>query len=334
MFSEKVRWGVISTANIGREAVIPALLASPKAEVRAVASRDAEKAAAFCAQFEIPQAYASYQELLDDPQIEAVYIPLPNSLHKEWVLKAAEAGKHILCEKPLGLNSRECLEMDEAARRQGVKLMEAFMYRFHPRIEKLIQLTRSGQIGRLRNVEASFTFRVRNQENIRLRPDLGGGSLMDVGCYCVNVIRTLAAEQPESVCAYANWASTGVDAQMAGLLRFENGVLGHFDCSLIMERREVCTIAGEDAYFKVENTFLPGKGETKIEEIRGRETGKGYSFNGVDEYQLMVEHFCDCIRLDRQPRYSAAEAAENMQVIEALYRSARNKGRAETVETA
>ena len=331
MNSEKVRWGVLSTANIGRAAVIPALLASEKAEVLAVASRDGQKAENFCAQFQIPQAYADYQQLLEDPQIEAVYIPLPNSLHKEWVIKAAEAGKHVLCEKPLGLTRQECLDMQAAAERQGVKLMEAFMYRFHPRIEELLRLTRCGQIGRLAAIEAAFTFRLTNEENIRLRPDLGGGSLMDVGCYCVNVIRTLAGAQPLRVCAFSNWAKSGVDAQMAGLIYFENGIQGHFDCALTLQRREACTIAGEDGFFRLENAFLPGKSETNIKEVRGRENTNTYTFSGVDQYQLMVEHFCDCIRLDQQPRYNAFEAGQNMQVIEALYRSARNGGRVEAL---
>src|SRR3954447_13087611 len=185
-----VRWGVLSTANIGRRAVLPAIQRSRNGELVAVASRDADKARAFAADLGIPRAYASYEQLLADPEIEAVYIPLPNSMHREWTIKAAQAGKHILCEKPLGLNAAECAEMDAAARQNGVLLMEAFMYRFHPQTERVIQLIRQGAIGHPRLIHAAFTFRLSNPANIRLQSDLGGGSLMDVGCYCVNVSRT------------------------------------------------------------------------------------------------------------------------------------------------
>lgn len=326
MTDKKIRWGVISTANIGRKAVIPAIQASCNGEVVAVASRDPAKGEA-AAELGIPKTYGSYEALLDSDEIDAVYIPLPNSMHREWTIRAAEKGKHILCEKPLALNAQECQVMEAAANQYGVKLMEAFMYRFHPRTEKVLEMVRSGALGELCLIHSAFTFRLTRPENIRLNAKLGGGSLMDVGCYCVNISRTLAGAEPVEVQAFANWSQSGVDAQMAGVLRFASGLLAQFDSSLTMERREEYQLAGTDAYLTVPTSFLPGEADTIIEERRSREQPRQYVIPGIDEYQLMVEHFADCILQDRAPRYSPSEAAANMRVIEALYRSARSGGK-------
>jgi D-xylose 1-dehydrogenase (NADP+, D-xylono-1,5-lactone-forming) len=324
-------WGVLSTANIGRAAVIPAIQASSNGTVAAVASRDPERAREFAAANRIERSHGSYEALLDDEDIDAVYIPLPNSLHREWVLRAAVAGKHVLCEKPLGLSGAECDEMEQAARENGVLLMEAFMYRFHPRTDKVKELIRGGAIGPLRAIQSSFGFRLRNEDDIRMKPALGGGSLMDVGCYCVNVSRTLAESEPVEVQAFASWASTGVDAQMAGALRFEDGLLAQFDCALTLERRECYVAAGTEGHLTVASAFLPGTVETTIEEIHGRAGATRHTVPGADEYRLMIEHFAECALEGRAVRYPASEAAANLRVIEALYRSARNGGRPEAV---
>ena len=330
MIRGKVRWGVLSTANIGRAAVNPAIQASHNSDLRAVASRDSATAAAFAKDHGIPTSYGSYEALLDDPDIDAIYIPLPNSLHREWTVRAAQAGKHVLCEKPLALDVGECREMVDVAREAGVHLMEAFMYRFHPRTVRVLDLVRAGHIGQLGTVRSAFTFRLTSAGNIRLDPDLGGGSLMDVGCYCVNVTRTLAGAEPVEVQAAAQWASTGVDDHMAGVLRFPGGVLGHFDCSLKMERREFYEAAGEDGTLVVDNAFLPGNGPVSIDERRGRLEDVRHEVDGADEYGLMVDHFSECVLGNAVPRYPAEEAAGNMATIVALLRSARNGGR--TVE--
>lgn len=327
--SPKLRWGVLSTANIARGAVIPAIHASRNGEVVAVASRDEERAKELAAANRIARSYGSYEALLDAEDVDAVYVALPNSLHREWSIRAAEAEKHVLCEKPLALDAAECEEMDASARAHGVKLLEAFMYRFHPRTERVQALVRDGVVGPLRSLQASFTFRLRSTDDIRLKSELGGGALMDVGCYCVNVARTLAGGEPAEVQAVAHWADTGVDAQLAGTLRFEDGLLAQFDCALTLERRESYVAAGTDGYLSVASAFLPGKGETTIEEIRGRAGTTLHSVPGADEYQLMVEHFADAVLHDRPLRYEASEAAGNMRTIEALYRSARNGGRTE-----
>ena len=323
-----VRWGVLSTANIGRAAVNPAIRASSNGTLVAVASREAERARAFAAEHDIPQAFGSYEALLEREDIDAVYIPLPNSLHREWTIRAAQAGKHVLCEKPLALDAVECAEMAAAARDAGVTLMEAFMYRFHPRTERVLEMVRSGQVGDVGAVRSAFTFRLRSPDNIPLDPELGGGALMDVGCYCVNVSRTLVGEEPVEAQATASWTERGVDASLAGLLRFPGGASAHFDCALTLERAEAYEVAGTDGQLRVESAFLPGTRDVRITEARGREGERIHTIPGDDEYRLMVEHFADCVLHDRAPRYGAEEAAANMRTIEALYRSARTGGAA------
>jgi xylose dehydrogenase (NAD/NADP) len=326
MPDKRLGWGVIGTANIGRAAVIPAIQASTNGELLAVASRDATRAADFAAGLAIPKSYGSYEALLDDAQIDVVYVPLPNSLHREWAIKAAEKGKHVLCEKPLALNATQCEDMHAAAEAHGVRLMEAFMYRFHPRIEKVLDMVRDGAVGELRLIHSAFTFRLTRPDNIRLQPELGGGALMDVGCYCVNISRTAAGREPVEVQAYARWGASGVDEQLVGTLRFDDGLLAQFDCALTMERREECHLAGTDAYLMLPSAFLPGTADLTILEHRGRREVTTHTVKGVDEYRLMVEHFADCVLNDRPLRYDALEAARSMRVIEALYRSARQDG--------
>ncbi len=333
MMDGKLQWGVLSTANIGRAAVNPAIQASRNGTLAAVASRDAARARDFAERHGVPRHYGSYDALLDDTDIDAVYIPLPNSMHKEWTIRAAERGKHVLCEKPLALDEAECREMDAAARANGIVLMEAFMYRFHPRTEKVLDLVRSGAIGEVRAIRSAFTFRLTRSDNIRLMPELGGGALMDVGCYCVNVSRTIMGREPVEVQAFSKWGETGVDVQMAGTLRFDDDVLAQFDCALTMERREFYEIAGEDGCLTVPAAFLPGTADAPIHESRGRAGEAVHTVPGTDEYRQMVEHFADCVLRGEPPRYSALEAGRNMRVIAALYASARTGGSVVRVES-
>ena len=310
--------------------MLPAIQQSNNGELVAVASRDKQKARDFATKLAIPMSYGSYDALLSANDVDAVYIPLPNSLHREWTIKAAEAKKHVLCEKPLAMNSAECAEMDSAARRNGVKLMEAFMYRFHPQTQKVLELVQTAAIGDLRLMHSAFTFRVTNSANIRLQPELGGGSLMDVGCYCVNISRTIAGQEPIGVQAYANWGSTGVDDQMIGNLRFGNGLLAQFDCALTLSRREFYQLIGTEGVIDVPVAFLPGEDKTTIGLQQGRNE-RSLEISGVDEYRLMVEHFASCVLKDAPLRYPPAEAAANMRTIEALYRSARHQGKPENL---
>ncbi len=326
MSDRKLRWGVLSTSNIGRKAVNPAIQASSNGELVAVASRDDERARSFAEECGIPTSYGSYQALLDDQGIDAIYNPLPNSLHKEWTIRAAEKGKHILCEKPLALDAAECREMVAAASANGVKLMEAFMYRFHPRTERVLEMVRGGEVGALTQIRSSFTFLLTRPDDIRWDRELGGGALLDVGCYCVNVSRTMAGREPVEVRAMANFRSPGVDGQVAGTLRFADGLLAHFDCSLTMERTEVYHLMGTGGHIRVQNAFLPGSGDAVIERFDLENNLTNIFIDGADEYRLMVEHFADCALYDRPLRFTAEEAALNMKVIEALYESAQNDG--------
>ena len=324
--SAALRWGILSTANIGRAAVIPAIHKSASGEVVAVASREYDRALKFAEANAIPNVLGSYEALLEEEGIDAVYIPLPNSMHAEWTIRFAEAGKHVLCEKPLGVTAAECNAMAAAADAAGVVCMEAFMYRFHPRIDRVLNLIDDGAIGELRSMYSAFTFKLTNADNIRWLPEMGGGSLMDVGCYCVNVSRTIARKEPVEVQAVATWTGLGLDEQMAGMLRFEDGVTAQFDCSLSMERREYFQAAGTDGHLEITNAFLPGTRDVTVEEFHGRGEATSHPVAGTDEYQMMVEHFAGCVVKGTAPCYSLAEAAANMRVIEALYRSAREGG--------
>jgi predicted dehydrogenase len=330
MTDQRVRWGVLSTANIGRWAVIPAIQRAANSELLAVGGRDIAKAKAFATELGIPQFYGSYEELLADPQVEAVYIPLPNSMHCAWAIRAAEAGKHILCEKPLALDAAECAAMEQAARQHGVLLMEAFMYRFHPQTARVQELVRAGAVGAPRLISAAFTFRVGNPANIRLRPELGGGALMDVGCYCVNVARTMFEAEPVEAQAFAVWGQSGVDEQLVAGLRFSDDRYAQFDCALTLARREHYQVVGSDGWIDVPVAFLPGRGDTTIR-VRSGQGELSETIAGADEYQLMVAHFADCVRGRATPRYPAHEAAANMRVITALLRSAHSGGRPEPI---
>lgn len=324
--ADKVRWGVLGTATIGRAAMVPAIQSSSNGELVAVASRDAERAFGYATRFGVPNSYGSYEALLRDPDIDAVYIPLPNSQHAPWTLHAIEAGKHVLCEKPLALSEAECLELAEAAERRGVKLMEAFMYRFHPQIGAALTLLDNGAVGELHHMHSAFTFRLAHMDNIRFHPELGGGSLMDVGCFCVNIFRTFAAEEPIEVQAWARWHASGVDETIAGALRFPSGVTAQFDCSLSMVRRETFLAAGTDGSLELPRAFLPGTASTQIVLRRGYSDVEQRTIAGVDEYRLMVEHFADCVITHTSPLFDAREAALTLRTIEALYRSAADGG--------
>jgi len=328
-----LRWGILGTAKIAYEALIPAIRASRNGELRAVASRDEGRAREFAERWHIPDSHGTYEALLEDPEIDAVYIPLPNSEHRSWTLEAVRRGKHVLCEKPLGLSSSECQEMEAASRDQDVTLMEGFMYRFHPRTERVLELVRSGAVGKLRMIRSSFGFLLKDRKtNIRMRPELGGGALMDVGCYCVNASRTVAGKEPVEAQAFARWSAEGVDEDMVGTLRFEDGLLAQFDCSFTTPVRQFLGVAGTEGSLRVPWAFRPGSAETVVHERRGSNGDTNIIVPMDDEYRHMVEHFGDAALLGRTVRYPVADATANMRVIEALYRSARDGGRPSEVE--
>jgi xylose dehydrogenase (NAD/NADP) len=231
-----IRWGILSTAHINRKLLAGAALSS-EVDVVAVGSRDLARARTFADEHAVPAAYGSYEELLADPDVEAVYNPLPNTLHCEWSIKALEAGKHVLCEKPMSSDPGEVEAAFDAAERTGFLLTEAFMYRHHPQAKRLAALVAEGAIGDLRVIRSVFSYGLFDESNIRLRTDVDGGSLMDVGCYCISGARLLAGE-PEAVFGRAYVGPTGTDWAFTGSLRFSGDVLALFDCATCLTERD------------------------------------------------------------------------------------------------
>jgi xylose dehydrogenase (NAD/NADP) len=318
----KLRIGIISTARVGERRIVPAIQKSKNATVTAVASRDGARAQAYAERLDLPKAYTSYEALLNDPEIDAVYVPLPNALHCEWSCKAAEAGKHVLCEKPLAANAREVDRMIGACDANDVVLMEGFMYRFHPQTVKVLEMIAFGAIGAVRIVRAAFCFTVSSETNIRLNPALGGGALMDVGSYCVSVARTMVGAEPESVTALAQRGASGVDEAMGGLLQFPGGALASFECSFRTPYRASYEVIGEHGRIEVIAPFITNNNETLIVLHTPDDRAQTYAFPATDQYALMVEHFAECV-MDRLPlRYSPSEGRAQMHVIDALYESA------------
>ncbi|MDR7544239.1 MAG: Gfo/Idh/MocA family oxidoreductase [Armatimonadota bacterium] len=326
----RLQWGVLGVANIAVRSVMPAIQAAGNCHLAAIASRVEGRAQEAAIRLGIPRAYGSYEALLADPQIEAVYIPLPNSLHREWTIRCAQAGKHVLCEKPLALGAADCQAMIAACREHGVLLMEAFMYRFHPRTWRVAEMVAQGAVGDVRMVRASFTFRLRSfEDNIRLQPALGGGSLYDVGCYGINVSRMILGE-PHAAFAFAQMGATGVDEVLGALLRFDGDRLALVDCGLTLERREECEVVGTHGCLVVPSAFLPGMADAAIHWVKGTDRTV-LTVPGADEYRLMVEHFADAVLTGRPPRLPPEDAVANLRVIEALRRSL-DSGRAEAVD--
>ncbi len=316
--TDKIRWGILSTANIARR-VIPAIHASHNGEVMAVASRSLESAQAYAKEQNIPNAYGTYEELINDSNIDAIYIPLPNRLHAEWSIKCAEAGKPTLCEKPFASDAPEAQTIVDAFEKHNVPLAEAFMYRFHPQHAKVKDIIASGGIGELVSITASFTFRLTNEANIRLSKELAGGSLMDVGCYCINLMRFMTGEEPESVTASARIGDvTGVDEVLAGTLKFPSGVVGHFESSLRAHKEHTYTLKGTEGKIVLPTSFVPEKdADTLIKHWQGDDYTE-HTISAADHYQLMVEDFADALINNRAPRFMPSDAVRNMEVIDQM----------------
>ena len=227
---DKVRWGILSTARHGAISWIPALKQTKRGELVAVASRHEDRAREFAAEHGIPKAYGSYEAMLADPEIDAIYIPLPNHLHKEWTIRAAEAGKHVMCEKPLGLDAAEAEVMVAAARQAGIIFAETFQWRHHPQGQTARDLVRAGRIGTLRLIEAGFSFMLNRPDDVRWNPDMGGGALYDVGCYPISLARYITGQEPAAVTAQAHWGKSGVDDSVVATLEFPGDVLAVINC--------------------------------------------------------------------------------------------------------
>jgi predicted dehydrogenase len=323
----------LSTANIGLKCFIPGVIASRNGVVAAIASRDPARAAQAAARFGIPSVLDTYDDLLADPDVDAIYNPLPNSMHAEWTLRAAEAGKPILCEKPLTRDAQEAIRLVEAVKRRGMLLMEAFMYRFHPQHARVRAWIEDGAIGDVRAVRAGFTFNMSplNPANVRLKADLAGGALMDVGCYCVNAARLIFGQEPDLASAIWDFRPEfGVEIALAGVLRFSDARTATFDCGFSAAGQGCYTVVGSRGTIEVPNAFVPGKADTVVilADAQGRREER---IPGVDQYALEAEEFADCLLQGRPLRYPAEDAVANMRAVDALRRSALANGLAQAV---
>ncbi|QJC52609.1 Gfo/Idh/MocA family oxidoreductase [Paenibacillus albicereus] len=328
----KLRWGVLGAAGIARRSVIPGLQRSQHNEVKALASRDGEKARQTADEFGIEAAYGSYEELLSDPAIEAVYIPLPNHLHREWTIRALEAGKHVLCEKPLALTAAEAEEMALAAQKAGRQLAEAFMYRHHPRYAMIREVVASGELGELRSLHATFTFNSAGSSgNVRFVKEWGGGGLYDVGCYPITAARLLLGAEPEAVTARALFSPEhgGVDMMASGLLEFPGGIAATFDCGMWGAYRNTLELLGTEGFLEVPSAFVAGtEGETGFYVTTG--SGRRYvEVPQVDHFSLEADDFARTVRLGEPQRFPPQDAVANMRVLEACLRSAEQRVRVE-----
>jgi predicted dehydrogenase len=316
--SEPVRWGILSTANINR-LVIPPAQASPAVDLVAVASRDGNRAREYAREWGISRAHGSYEALLEDPDVEAVYISLPNSLHVEWSIRALEAGKHVLCEKPLSGDPAEVERAFAAAERADRFLSEAFMYRHNPQTSRLLELIAEGAIGELRLIRSAFSYPLYDPENIRLRTDLDGGSLMDVGCYCVHGSRLLAGE-PVSVYGDAYIGPTGTDWLFTGTLRFPGDVLAQFDSATSLPDRDELEAIGSDG-----SLFLDDPWHCRNPGIELRRDGgvERIDVERRNSYGLELENLGEAIRGGGRPLLGREDAVAQARALGALLESAR-----------
>ena len=312
-----VKWGIVSTADINRK-VIPGAHASDKVDLVAVASRDLARAEAYASEWEIPRAYGSYEDLLADPEVEAVYISLPNTLHAEWSIKALDAGKHVLCEKPFSRHPEEVAASFDAAERNGRLLSEAFMYRHNPQTARLAELVADGTIGELRLIRSTFSYGLYDEENIRLRTDVEGGALMDVGCYNVSGSRLLGGE-PERVWGEAWYGSSGTDWVFTGTLRFPGDVIATFDCGTALVERDELEVVGSEG-----SLFLDDPWHCNVPVIEVRRDGEAdrIELEPVDSYRLELENLSDAIRGEAELLLGRDDAVAQAKALEALHNSA------------
>jgi D-xylose 1-dehydrogenase (NADP+, D-xylono-1,5-lactone-forming) len=311
------KWGIISTARINR-LVLAGARESDRVDVVAVASRDRGRVEAYAREHGIERAHGSYEALLEDPDVEAVYIPLPNSLHVEWSIRALEAGKHVLCEKPFDRRPDEVERAFEAAARAGRILMEAFMYRHNPQTARLTELVAGGAIGELRVIRSSFSFSLGDPRNVRLAAELDGGALMDVGCYCVSGTRLLGGE-PERVYGEQVTGESGVDVLFSGTMRFPRDVTAHFDCGFVMPGRDELEVVGSEASLFLDD---PWHARRAVIELRRDGGVEEIELEPADSYRLELENLSDAIHGDAEPLLGRDDALGQARAIEALYRSA------------
>jgi xylose dehydrogenase (NAD/NADP) len=320
MIDKVLNWGLLSTANINR-ALIPPLRASQRNRLVAVASRTKASADQYAREWKIPQAYGSYEELLADPEIDVIYNPLPNHLHAEWTIRAVEAGKHVLCEKPLALRVEDVDAVKAAAQKHVRVVAEAFMYRHHPQTLKALELVRSGTLGALKLIRGSFSYVLSRESDVRNQPDLGGGSIWDVGCYPINFARLLVGEEPLEVFGWQVIGPTGIDETFVGQMKFANDIHMQFDSSFVTHFNNYMEIVGSQGILDIPEPAKP-RTEEKIYLTRGDQR-EAIEFKSDMLYLYEVEDMADAILLGQEPRISLDDSRGNIMVILALLESAR-----------
>jgi len=311
--TEPVRWGLLSTARIN-EAILGGARRSERTQVVAVASRDQARADAYARERGLERAYGSYDALLEDDEIEVVYNSLPNSLHVEWSIRALDAGKHVLCEKPLDRRVEAVERAFDTADRNGRLLMEAFMYRHHPQTRKAAELVRDGAVGKLRQLRSLFSFTLTDEADVRLSPELDGGALMDLGCYCISMQRLLAGE-PKLVFGRQRLGGGGVDVGFVGVLEFPHDVLGEFHCGFDLPEGNGLEAIGSEGKLVVPDPVRCRDPHVEL-------NGKRIDVEDVNRYFLQVENFSAAVRGDAEPLLGRDDAVGQVRSIEALYRSA------------
>lgn len=316
-----MRFGVLSTADIGVESVIPGIQASDHT-VAAIASRDERRARDVADELGIERAYGSYEDLLTDGSLDAVYIPLPNGLHAEWIRNAADEGLHVLCEKPLTGSEEETAAVFDHCEEQGVVLMEAFMYRFTPRTERAVEIVES-ELGDIVSVTSTFSFRMPDgTEDIRLDPSLDGGSVMDVGCYAISAARLFLGEPDHVYATTTDTRKSGVDTRMVGVLEYESGEVARVESSFDTPETQYYRIQTTDGWLKAETSFNISPTESAELTYSTGERVVTETFDPVDDYRREAEHFAQCIESGDTPRVDRAETVGNMRTIDAIYESA------------
>ena len=318
----KLNWGILSTAKIAREKMLPAIRASQSSQVLAVASRDQAQADKFAKQENIPTAYGDYQQLLDDPNIDVIYNALPNHLHIPWTLKAIEAGKHVLCEKPIGLNSPDVEVLIAATKkRPELKVMEAFMYRFHLQWLKAKQLIDQDKIGKIHNIDAVFTYHNIEPNNVRNIANIGGGSLLDIGCYCISVARYLLAKEPTKVIGELTFDEDfGVDKHAHALLNFGD-VNTSLYCSTQSDSSQYVHVSGERGSFTIEQPFYQLNNANAQLRVKQKNVEKIYIIESCNHYVEQIEALASAINNNQPVPTPLTDALANMKVIDAIFSS-------------
>lgn len=329
---KKVRWGVISTANIGVNKVIPGMLQSKHCEMAAISSRDLGAAKKAARKLGIEKAYGSYEDLLADPDIDAVYNPLPNHLHVDWSIKALDAGKHVLCEKPLGRDTKDARRLlDASTAHPHLKVMEAFMYRFHPQWITAKEWVNAGKIGQLKTIQSFFSYYNDDPHNIRNKADIGGGGLLDIGCYCISLSRFLFSKKPNRVLGIIEFdPNLKIDNMSSGLMDFGEGT-SSFTCSTQLFYYQRVHIFGTEGRIEIEIPFnAPPDKETRMWLQTGK-SQKEKTFPICDQYTLQGDAFSKAVLEDEPVPTPLTDAIENMETIDALFRSG-EKSRWETLD--